>query len=551
VTVARFLLRQARWRLALSLVAGLAGGVGLAGVMSVTHRALTAEHAADLGLLPKFGVCFALFLLGSVLSEKLFIELSERMKVELRLKLARELLHAELITLERTGPERLWTALVRDVDIVTQFVCWLPNAFVNAAIVTGCYAYMAWLSPGALAFAVAFVLAAAAVYRRLARGVTADDEACLPANERLYRHLNFLAQGLKPLLQSRARRDDFLGGHFGPSSREVMGRSIRFRVRHAATERIAESMVLLGIAAQLFVLPRLLDLSLAVTVGLVSATLFSLSPLKTLLSIVPRTASAGHALDRIRGLGIELIAAEAAPPTPMALAPEFGVQFHDLALRDVVFAHAPPAGEDIGFAIGPVSLEMAAGDVLFLVGGNGSGKTTLAKLLCGLYRPAAGEIAVNGRAVPGARRSDYRELFATVFADDPLFRHTLGVPAAEVSRRAPDLLRAIRLDAKVAMRGTEFSTIDLSQGQRRRLLLLGALLEDRPVFVFDEWASDQDPDFRRVFYDQILPGLRHRGKAVLVISQDDRFYGRADRIVKLDAGRAVPYEATPPVPAPA
>ncbi|MCB1035646.1 MAG: cyclic peptide export ABC transporter, partial [Acidobacteria bacterium] len=75
--------------------------------------------------------------------------------------------------------------------------------------------------------------------------------------------------------------------------------------------------------------------------------------------------------------------------------------------------------------------------------------------------------------------------------------------------------------------------------QRKRLALVTALLEDRPVYLFDEWAADQDPEFKEVFYHQLLPELKARGKTAIVISHDDRYYDVADRVVKLDTGRVV------------
>ena len=71
-------------------------------------------------------------------------------------------------------------------------------------------------------------------------------------------------------------------------------------------------------------------------------------------------------------------------------------------------------------------------------------------------------------------------------------------------------------------------------------MLLTAYLEDRAVYVFDEWASDQDPIFKELFYLHILKRLKERQKAVVVVSHDDRYFSAADRIVRLDSGKAVP-----------
>ncbi|SDM20561.1 putative ATP-binding cassette transporter [Franzmannia pantelleriensis] len=64
-----------------------------------------------------------------------------------------------------------------------------------------------------------------------------------------------------------------------------------------------------------------------------------------------------------------------------------------------------------------------------------------------------------------------------------------------------------------------------------------AYLEDRPFLVFDEWAADQDPLFKEVFYREVLPELKRMGKAVLVISHDDRYFPLADRLVRLESGK--------------
>jgi putative ATP-binding cassette transporter len=79
----------------------------------------------------------------------------------------------------------------------------------------------------------------------------------------------------------------------------------------------------------------------------------------------------------------------------------------------------------------------------------------------------------------------------------------------------------------------------LSSGQRKRLALIQVWLEDRPVIILDEWAAEQDPTFRRLFYTDILPDLKRQGKTLIVISHDDRYFDAADRIISLENGRIV------------
>ena len=198
--------------------------------------------------------------------------------------------------------------------------------------------------------------------------------------------------------------------------------------------------------------------------------------------------------------------------------------------------------EASSFTLGPISATISRGELIFLVGGNGSGKTTLAKLLCGLYIPESGSLLLDGKPVTDLTRDQYRQLFSVVFSDFYLFEKLHGLEALNLDTRAAHYIARLQLEHKVEVRGGELSTVDLSQGQRKRLALLTAYLEDRSIYIFDEWAADQDPVFREIFYYELLPELKAKGKTVVVISHDDRYYGMADRVVKLDYGQLAEAE---------
>ena len=200
---------------------------------------------------------------------------------------------------------------------------------------------------------------------------------------------------------------------------------------------------------------------------------------------------------------------------------------------------APDGGE--AFVLGPVDLTLRRGEMVFVVGDNGSGKTTLVKLLLGLYAPQQGQVLADGRPVTDQTRDHYRQLYTTVFSDFYLFED-LAAEAGQggsLPQRALPYLQRLEIAHKVSVKDGAFSTVDLSTGQRKRLALVHAYLEGRPVLVFDEWAADQDPAFKQLFYQRILPDLKRRGRIVLVITHDDRYFGLADRVLKLQSGRLV------------
>jgi putative ATP-binding cassette transporter len=186
------------------------------------------------------------------------------------------------------------------------------------------------------------------------------------------------------------------------------------------------------------------------------------------------------------------------------------------------------------------------GEILYIVGGNGSGKTTLAMLLLGLYRPEQGALLLNGVEVDDAALEAYRSHFSAVFADFHLFEEILGTDRADLSRRAEHYVHALGMRHKVKVTDGRFSTLDLSSGQRKRLALVASYIEDRPVYLFDEWAADQDPRFKRIFYTELLPELKARGKTVIVITHDDAYFAHADRIIKLEDGQLQALHAETP-----
>ena len=209
--------------------------------------------------------------------------------------------------------------------------------------------------------------------------------------------------------------------------------------------------------------------------------------------------------------------------------------------RDITFEYRNANG-DLQFTSGPWDLTVNASEILFVTGGNGSGKSTAMKVLCGLYPKSGGEIKVDGERITNRTQSSYSEIFAAIFSDFHLFDQMFGLDDID-----PDTvthwLKRMQLDDKVTYRNGRFSTLDLSTGQRKRLAMITALLEDRDVYIFDEWAADQDSHFRDVFYKELLPDLKAKGKAIIVVSHDDRYWHLCDRRVHFDMGRIQAQQA--------
>jgi putative ATP-binding cassette transporter len=291
------------------------------------------------------------------------------------------------------------------------------------------------------------------------------------------------------------------------------------------------------LAAVVFVVPVFTDTKGSNILQVTLALMFVVGVCMGIVQTIPILQAANIAADNIERLELRLRAIATAPHTA-AIVPR--QRFEKIEMRNVVFSYVDTRSEAV-FRVGPIDFTLRSGDLVFITGGNGSGKSTFLKLLAGLYEPDSGEITLDGARIDGSNRDLYRSLIAAIFVDYHLFQRLYGIVGpdpAEVDR----LLTQFRLRDKTHLVDSAFSTLDLSGGQRKRLALIVSLLEKRPLLLLDEWTADQDPDFRRKFYDELLPELQQAGATVVVITHDERYLDELElpaRRLRMDEGRFV------------
>ena len=518
--------------------AGVLSGLSSVGLVALITHVLYLETQVPSYL----ALGFAALILGKVVTalgaQLLLTRFTQGTILDLSLTLARRILDAPLRVLERRGEARVLSTLTDDVGSVTWSIQCIPKLAVSVAVVAGCGIYMAWLSWKLFLVACCVTTAGAIAFRVLNRRAFSIILAAREARSRLFEHFRTLTAGAKELKMHRARRDEFLDVEVRNTADEYRTSNLAATGHYAVADAFAQFLLYGLIGLLLFAGPLIARPTTEVLTGYVLTMLYMMSPLWTIIETLPVVARGNVALSMIEDLGITLDTPQAAgtrdrPATPPSNAP---VQ---VEMKQVVFSYGRDSLDDQGFVLGPVDFHVLGGETVFVIGGNGSGKSTFVKVLAGLYAPQGGEITLNGKRIDESSAEMYREHFSVVFTDFHLFRKLLGISQPDLSGAARKYLELLRIDGKVCLQGREFSTTDLSQGQRKRLALVTAYLEDRPVYVFDEWAADQDPEYKETFYRKLLPDLRARGKAVVVITHDDRYFSAGDRVVRLEDGRMV------------
>ena len=530
-----YLYRRAWLRVLLACGASLVGGasgVAVVGLMAQHHRGALFTQLAALF----FALC-ALHLLARTVAQVTLLHVTQAAVRDIRIDLGRKLLATPLDALRRLGKAELLAVLTRDVDTLIAAMTTIPLVMTHACALAGCMIYMAWLAWKLCLLFTLVLVGGGCAYARLKRTPLRQMPALRDQMGALYGRFRDLTEGARELQLNERRGALFIERMLAPDAERFRALYVRAYGHLALVTNLGDVLFYLVIGGLLFVAPAWFDYGEHVYTAFAMVLLYLIGPVSTSINAVPLIAQGAVAYGRIRrldaGLADKSVAAADGGADPFPQAQAVTIELQD------VFHHYPGAGVDDRFLLGPLNLKIEPGEILFIAGGNGSGKTTLAMLLLGLYQPERGTIRLNDVVASVANIGHYRARFSTVFADFHLLQELLLDLDDDALARAAVYLDKLGMGHKVAIVDGRFSTIDLSAGQRRRLALVSAYLEDRAVYLFDEWAADQDPVFKHVFYTELLPDLRARGKTVVVVSHDETYFAGADRVVLLQDGKLV------------
>jgi putative pyoverdin transport system ATP-binding/permease protein len=535
----KYLYRYSRGLLVSATMVGLLSGLCGTFLAMMISWTVSGEPKTVMLALAFFLACL-LQVSSKSLSEILMLKLAQNAISRLRVTISEKLLATPQRRLQELGKPGLLVIATRDVDIFIQALQNIPMLFGNGIVLLTCLAYIAWLSWSVfLTFTVTLivgVLAFTAAERKPLRELVNVREQI----DAMYRYIRDLIEGSRELQLNRQRGEMFIDKVIRPGAEKYRATYVKSMSGYFWVLNVGNILFYVVIGVVLFVVPLWSHEANVTLTQVTMMLLFLIRPISDIMQLLPSARQGAIALGRIRQLNSDLELQQApllhAVPEGKPVPAHWEITVSQLQHRYV-------NESERSFELGPIDLSLSAGEIVFIVGGNGSGKTTLAMLLLGLYEPESGQISMNGVPVGAHNIASYRSMFSAVFADFHLFEQLLTIDE-EQEEHARHYLRLLEMDSKVQIVDGAFSTTALSTGQRKRLALVVAYLEDRAIYVFDEWAADQDPVFKRVFYTVLLPDLKRRGKTVVIITHDDAYFSCADRVIKLEAGKLTAFSAS-------
>ncbi|MDC3955555.1 cyclic peptide export ABC transporter [Polyangium jinanense] len=539
-----FIFRQAADERPKLLIA--ATGAGISNTLVVTLVGFVAQSPDDVGIevFLLFALAVVVYVFGARYVFHRMTDIVEEILFRLKSRIVEKIERAELAGLERLGTAEIYDRITENATLISNAAGVVTNVMQQILIFVFAVLYVAWLSLPAFVLVAFLVAVGLTLYFTRSEGMTPLLRELARTRIAFLDSLTDLLRGFKETKLGRARSVEIRA--------DIDATSASLRdVSRKANHLFDENFILVGctqfalLGALVFVLPRHVTIEGVTLSKLVTAAMFLWGPLQAAVSGYPAYVRSNHAVKDILALEEKLDAAADAARVEQAEDPWKGKP-GVIAMKDVEYAYAGTNG-DASFRIGPIDLSIEPGEIVFIVGGNGSGKSTLLKVLTGLYPATAGVLRAGDERVRPENVASYRETISAIFSDFHLFSRVyglLGVDEAHVRR----LLVEMQLEGKTDFQKDRFTKRELSTGQRKRLAMIVALLEDRPICVFDEWAADQDPEFRKHFYDELLPSLKRRGKTVIAVSHDDRYFHCADRVVTMDYGKIRTIEHAAPAP---
>jgi len=458
---------------------------------------------------------------------------------KVRVRIANKLRHTELLFIENTGRGEIYTSLTQDSNIISQTALYLISAGQSTIVLIFSLLYMAVLS--SLSFWISVIVISLTLYWYFATHKKVSDtlQTATQKESQFFNTFNHILEGFKEIKINHLKNDD-LFHQIEHISNETEQLKIKVGLQSVNLLMVSRVGIFSLLAVLVFIMPLLVSTQMEVIFEMTAATLFIIGPINIIILTLPMLARTNVALTNLYDLENELdtIIAGNHQGKFSTTPPD---EFQKICFSEVTFQYTDKQAKTL-FSLGPINLTIKPGELLFILGGNGSGKSTLLKLLVGLYYPFGGCLYLDDDEIDQTNYQSYRELFSIIFTDFHLFDRLYGLRDIDEGR-LKSLLRLMELDKKTKYIDGQFTHLDLSTGQKKRLAFISSILENKSIYIFDELVADQDPHFRQYFYEVLLQDLKKQGKTIVAVTHDDKYFHTADHILKMEYGQLVNYDS--------
>ena len=520
-------------------IAGIANSLLLGIINHATQAVADNEDLSQYFLL--YMLTFALFLYGQWYAFERAIITIEDAIYNVRIRLTRKIQQVELLFMEEKGSNFLYARFTKSDALISQAIPQITGAAQMSVLLIFSFLYLAYISPLSFLISMASIIISVFVFLSRTKYIKALLQEVQKKEVNYFKSISHLINGFKEVKINQQKGEDILQNIASQSS-EIEKIKIEVGRQESRLWGHGRILVYTLLPILIFVVPSITEIHSESIYKISSTILFITGPIAILINTMPILNRVHLSIDELVKLEEEMDSATGDMGDEASMNSNFVFSdFEKISVNDVSFSYPdsyPSKGS--GFLAGPFDEDILKGELLFIVGGNGSGKSTFIKLITGLYYPAKGEICVDSNRIDKTNYPALRNLFSAIYTDFHLFDKFYGVKNIDASI-VNYWLKKMKMEDKVEYSNGGFTRTSLSTGQRKRLAFIAAMLEDKPILVLDEFAADQDPQFRKYFYETLLPELKLMGKTVIAVTHDDHYFHVADRLLKMEEGRMVEF----------
>lgn len=521
--------------LVIVIIAGVANSLLLSIINHATQAVADNEDLSQYFLL--YMATFALFLYGQWFAFERAIITIEDAIYNVRIRLTRKIKQVELPFIEEKGSNNLYARFTKSDTVISQSIPQITGAMQMSILLIFSFLYLAYISPLSFLISMISVITAAFVFLSKTKHIKTLLQEVQRKEVNYFKSISHLVNGFKEIKINQQKGDDILQ-NIASQSAKIEEIKIEVGKQESRLWGHGRILVYTLLPILVFVVPSYSEIHSDNIYKISSTILFITGPIAILINTLPVLNRVHLSIDELIQLEDEMDKATVNVDKEGTRNTFIITDFHKINLSHVSFSYPNDGSE---FLAGPFDEYIAKGELLFIIGGNGSGKSTFIKLFTGLYYPDKGNIYIDSIRIDKTKYSVYRNLFSVIYTDFHLFDKFYGVKDID-TKKVNYWLRKMKIQDKVEYRDGGFTQTSLSTGQRKRLAFIAAMLEDKPILVIDEFAADQDPQFRKYFYENILPELKTMGKTVIAVTHDDHYFHIADRLLKMDEGRIIEFQ---------